>query len=51
MSVRHATAVSDLPLHHADPFDRLLVAQAKVESMSLVTVDRHMPAYGVPTVW
>lgn len=47
----HALAVSRLPMHHRDPFDRMLVAQAMVEGLALVTVDRKLPAYGVPVLW
>jgi PIN domain nuclease of toxin-antitoxin system len=42
----HAAAVDDLPHIHGDPFDRLLVAQAQVEPMRLVTVDAELPKYG-----
>jgi PIN domain nuclease of toxin-antitoxin system len=45
----HATAVADLPPHHRDPFDRMLVAQARVEGMTLLTVDPEVLAYGAPT--
>lgn len=47
----HALAVGELPWHHRDPFDRLLVAQAKAESLSLMTADRRLGAYDVPIVW
>jgi len=43
----HAAGVRGLPPHHADPFDRLLVAQARAESMALATVDRAIRAYDV----
>ena len=43
----HALAVEHLPPHHSDPFDRLLIAQAKLEDLTLVTHDRWMEAYGV----
>jgi len=43
----HAERVASLPLHHGDPFDRLLVAQAQVEGATLVTVDRALAAYDV----
>jgi PIN domain nuclease of toxin-antitoxin system len=39
--------VARLPLHHRDPFDRLLVAQAQVEGATLVTVDKALAAYDV----
>jgi len=45
---QHADAAGSLPLHHNDPFDRLLVAQAKLEGLILVTQDRHLALYGVP---
>jgi len=41
----HAQAVEYLPRHHADPFDRLLVAQALVEALTLVTADRRVAGY------
>lgn len=44
----HATAIRDLPFHHKDPFDRMLVAQATVEGLTLVTADDALAAYGVP---
>jgi PIN domain nuclease of toxin-antitoxin system len=43
----HAERTALLPLHHRDPFDRMLVAQAKVEDLTLVTSDRVMRAYEV----
>lgn len=47
----HAEAVRDLPPHHPDPFDRLLVAQAAVEGLTLVTADRQFEPYRVPVLW
>lgn len=44
----HAERVGTLPLHHGDPFDRLLVAQALVEGATLVSSDRRIEAYDVP---
>jgi PIN domain nuclease of toxin-antitoxin system len=44
---RHALAVADLPPHHRDPFDRLLVAQALVESLPILTADPQLSRYGV----
>jgi PIN domain nuclease of toxin-antitoxin system len=43
---RHAVLVADLPLHHADPFDRLLVAQAISEPLNLLTADTQLMQYG-----
>lgn len=44
---RHALHIANLPLHHRDPFDRLLVAQAQLESAVLVTADSQLNAYDV----
>ena len=44
----HAWQVKDLPPHHRDPFDRLLVTQATVENLTLVTRDSYLEAYNVP---
>jgi len=43
----HALQVSSLPWHHRDPFDRLLIAQAQVEAMAIVTADPQFEAYDV----
>jgi PIN domain nuclease of toxin-antitoxin system len=43
--VEHAAQVKSLALHHADPFDRMLVAQAMQEPLHLLTADRHLVAY------
>lgn len=48
---RHAAALTSLPFHHRDPFDRLLIAQARVEAMPLVSDDRAFDAYGVHRIW
>lgn len=45
ISAAHAVAIETLPALHADPFDRLLVAQAHVESLRLVTADRQVASY------
>jgi PIN domain nuclease of toxin-antitoxin system len=47
----HALAVSALPLHHQDPFDRLLIAQARSEDMVLMTTDHLFSKYPVQTMW
>jgi PIN domain nuclease of toxin-antitoxin system len=44
----HIVAIEGLPPHHKDPFDRLLVAQATVEGINLVTVDPLVAAYAGP---
>ncbi|HKP19047.1 MAG TPA: type II toxin-antitoxin system VapC family toxin [Gaiellaceae bacterium] len=43
----HAIAAGALPRHHRDPFDRMLVAQAQLEGLTLVTTDRQLAAYDV----
>ena len=47
----HAVAVETLPVHHADPFDRLLVAQALTEPMRLLTADAAVARYGDIVIW
>jgi PIN domain nuclease of toxin-antitoxin system len=42
----HAIAVNDLPPLHKDPFDRILIAQARVEGLMLLTVDKAVAGYG-----
>lgn len=51
ITAEHARRVEDLPWHHKDPFDRLLVAQALAEDHDLVTADAQLAAYGVRVVW
>lgn len=46
-----AAAVQQLPLHHRDPFDRLLVAQALAQGQPIVTRDRIFRRYGVDVIW
>lgn len=48
---KHAEAVGELPWHHRDPFDRLLVAQALIEGMTIVSCDAELARYGVTVVW
>lgn len=45
INLKHVLAIQDLPLHHNDPFDRLLIAQAKVENAQLVTADGQIGQY------
>jgi PIN domain nuclease of toxin-antitoxin system len=47
----HALRVYSLPLHHEDPFDRLLIAQAQAENMAILTADRAIGKYDVSVVW
>ena len=48
---QHVNETLMLPLIHRDPFDRMLIAQAKVEDMTLVTCDQYIPLYPIRTVW
>jgi PIN domain nuclease of toxin-antitoxin system len=47
----HAELAAALPRHHADPFDRVLVAQAQLEALTLVTHDRKLESYDLPILW
>ncbi len=51
VNLRHIHETSLLPLIHRDPFDRMPVAQAKVEEMTLITHDQYIPKYPIETVW
>lgn len=51
VTLRHATAVRDLPQHHRDPFDRMLVVQAVAEEAVLVTDDERLSRYDVEVLW
>jgi PIN domain nuclease of toxin-antitoxin system len=47
----HAAKVASIPLHHRDPFDRLLIAQAEIEQLSLVSKDTGLDVYGIRRLW
>lgn len=47
VELAHVETVRNLPLHHRDPFDRMLIAQAQVEGLTILTSDRHFAAYAV----
>ena len=51
VSHQHALAVFRIPHHHRDPFDRLLMAQALVEDLTILTADREFKKYDVPILW
>jgi PIN domain nuclease of toxin-antitoxin system len=48
---KHVREVVGLPWIHRDPFDRLMIAQARVEGLSFISGDRDLREYGVPIVW
>ena len=52
VTLAHAARLRDLPLHHRDPFDRLIIAQAMAENLTLVTHDRTLGRYdGLAVLW
>ena len=51
IELRHATFVESLPQHHRDPFDRLLIAQAMIEAIPIVSVDAALDPYGIRRLW
>jgi PIN domain nuclease of toxin-antitoxin system len=51
VTFEHAMRAGALPPHHGDPFDRMLVAQAQSEKLTLVTNDARIAAYDVPVLW
>ena len=51
IGLEHAVAVRDLPHHHRDPFDRLLIAQSRIEGLALVSRDPQMKAYETDVLW
>jgi PIN domain nuclease of toxin-antitoxin system len=48
MTMSHALEAGSLPRHHDDPFDRMLIAQARLDGLTLVTLDRQFARYDVP---
>jgi PIN domain nuclease of toxin-antitoxin system len=51
ISLVHAAVAGELPPHHRDPFDRMLVAQARAERLTLVSRDRRLEPYGAAVIW
>lgn len=51
MTTRHIIESTGLPMHHRDPFDRMLIAQARLESLTLISKDAVFPDYDVALVW
>jgi PIN domain nuclease of toxin-antitoxin system len=51
ISAAHATGAAQLPWHHRDPFDRLLVSQALSDELTIVSADESFDAYGVDRLW
>jgi PIN domain nuclease of toxin-antitoxin system len=51
VQINHAARVYDLPPHHDDPFDRMLIAQSQVEGMPLLSTDAEIRKYQVEVIW
>jgi PIN domain nuclease of toxin-antitoxin system len=51
VTVEYANVLAFLPNHHRDPFDRLIIAQALIEGITVISADKIFDAYGVPRVW
>jgi PIN domain nuclease of toxin-antitoxin system len=51
ITVAHALVAGRLPRHHGDPFDRMLIAQAQLHQLTVVTHDPRFQPYGVPILW
>jgi PIN domain nuclease of toxin-antitoxin system len=51
LTVEYVDVQSNLPKHHGDPFDRLIVAQAIVEQVSIISADVNLDAYGITRIW
>jgi PIN domain nuclease of toxin-antitoxin system len=51
VTLKHTEEFQRIPRHHGDPFDRMLIAQARVEGATIVTHDRAFEKYGVPVIW
>ena len=49
--IEHAVRVAELPTMHRDPFDRMLIAQAQIEALPIITSDRNIARYDVETIW
>jgi len=51
IAITHAAQLTELPLHHRDPFDRMLVAQSRVENLPVVSCDAQLDRYGIRRIW
>lgn len=51
IKTEHILALDNLPFLHKDPFDRLLIAQSKVENLTIITLDPEFPQYGAKLLW
>lgn len=51
VKTRHVLSISRLPLHHNDPFDRMIISQCQVEKLTMVSCDKQFQHYDIPLVW
>ncbi len=51
VQLHHVLALDELPTHHKDPFDRLLIAQAKIDGLKIVSADSIFSKYDVDVIW
>ncbi|MCX7045471.1 MAG: type II toxin-antitoxin system VapC family toxin [Candidatus Sumerlaeota bacterium] len=51
VDISHVYELDRLPLHHKDPFDRILIAQARVEGLTIISADKVFPSYPVDVIW
>ncbi|MHB8971231.1 MAG: type II toxin-antitoxin system VapC family toxin [Pirellulaceae bacterium] len=51
VELRHAEVLASLPMHHKDPFDRMIISQAIAEQIPVVSVDARFDSYGVTRLW
>ena len=51
VTIAHAAVLSSLPMHHKDPFDRMIVAQALSETIPVVSIDVALDPYGITRLW
>jgi PIN domain nuclease of toxin-antitoxin system len=51
IEMAHCVEVAEMPFHHRDPFDRMLIAQAIVEDLQLLSRDRRLSDYGIERIW
>ncbi|OQX97180.1 MAG: twitching motility protein PilT [Bacteroidetes bacterium 4572_128] len=51
INLKHIKQIINMPLHHRDPFDRMLISQAKIENMVIITRDKHFHKYDINILW
>jgi PIN domain nuclease of toxin-antitoxin system len=51
VEIRHLNILLNLPHHHGDPFDRLIISQAITENLTVISADQHFKNYPIPTIW